>query len=137
MSAFREVFSVDSVYKLDVRTGSTICRRRESYTVSEGIFVPRAGSDEEDDGIIIHQWLSLLPENNPKLTFLNASNLALIAELEFPVNLPVGIHGMVFHISDNEPEGETEIEPELPEAPGDNAINIIPSIFILSVILFL
>jgi len=124
MNGFREVFNVDSVYKLDIETGNTICRKKEGFVPSEGIFVVRPESKEEDDGILIHQWLSLLPDQKPTLTFLNASDLSMIAELEFPVDyLPVGIHGMVFQL-----EGETST----PETPSENGAKaFIPSLYIL------
>ena len=98
MNGFREVYHVDSVYKLDIKTGNTICRHEDGYVPSEGVFVPLPDGYNEDDGILIHQWLSLVEDKKPKVTFINAKNLNLIAELEIPVNLPFGIHGIVVDI---------------------------------------
>jgi len=108
-NGFREVFNVDSVYKLNVETGESICRKRTGYVPSEGVFIPNPNGESEDDGILMHQWLPLLKTNRPKLVILDASNLKILAELEYPVDfLPVGIHGMVY---DNV-KSDTELEAE-------------------------
>ena len=97
MNAFREVFNVDSVYKLEVSTGESICRKIKGYVPGEGRFVANPDGENEDDGVLLHQWMPLTTDDKPLLTILNAKDLSLIAELEFPMSfLPVGIHGMIF-----------------------------------------
>ena len=135
MNGFREVFNVDSVYKLDVTTGEPICRKETGFVPSEGIFVPHPQAEAEDEGVLLHQWMSLLPDAKPKLMILDAKDLHLIAELEFPVNLPVGIHGMVFQ----ELEGEEEEEEKEEEEPNDedSGFKTIISIFMFISVLLL
>ena len=73
MNGFRQVFNVDSVYKLDVESGESICRHKDGYVISEGIFVARnPESTNEDDGVVIHQWLPLARDKKPRLTILDA-----------------------------------------------------------------
>ena len=66
------MFNVDSLYKLDVETGETICRCKDGYVIGEGIFVPRPGSSDEDDGLVINQWLSLTTDKRPRVTIVDA-----------------------------------------------------------------
>ena len=118
MNAFREVFNVDSVYKLQVSTGETICRKIKGYVPGEGRFVANPQGQNEDDGVLIHQWMPLTTDDKPLLTILNAVDLSLIAELEFPMSfLPVGIHGMIF------PEIKDENHDSNPECPSQNGRN--------------
>ena len=74
VAGFRQVFNVDSIYKLDLETGNTICRKKNGFVISEGIFVPRSVGDgsDEDNGVVINQWLPLTSQNKPRLTILDA-----------------------------------------------------------------
>ena len=77
VAGFRQVFNVDSLYKLDVETGETICRCKNGYVIGEGIFVPRPQSStkqtaNEDNGVVINQWLSLTTDKRPRVTILDA-----------------------------------------------------------------
>ena len=115
LNAFREVFNVDSVYKLEVSTGETICRKMKGYVPGEGRFVANPDGINEDDGVLLHQWMPLTTDDKPLLTILNAADLSLIAELEFPMLfLPVGIHGMIF------PEIKDEDLHSNPQCPSQN-----------------
>ena len=75
VAGFRQVFNVDSLYKLDIETGETICRCKSGYVIGEGIFVPRPSptdGGDEDDGVVINQWLSLTTDKRPRVTILDA-----------------------------------------------------------------
>ena len=130
MNAFREVFNVDSVYKLQVSTGETICRKIKGYVPGEGRFVANPQGQNEDDGVLIHQWMPLTTDDKPLLTILNAVDLSLIAELEFPMSfLPVGIHGMIF------PEIKDENHDSNPECPSQNGKNHLQIDWVIKLIL--
>ena len=62
--------------------------------------------------------MPLTTDDKPLLTILNAVDLSLIAELEFPMSfLPVGIHGMIF------PEIKDENHDSNLECPSQNGKN--------------
>ena len=91
----------------------------KGFVPGEGRFVAHPEGENEDDGVLLHQWMPLTTDDKPLLTILNAKDLSLIAELEFPMSfLPVGIHGMIF------PEIIDEDIHSNPQCPSQNGMFI-------------
>ncbi|MEE6484756.1 hypothetical protein FKM82_014014 [Ascaphus truei] len=83
----------DSLIKVDVKTKKAKVWKEDGAYPSEPIFVPRLGSVEEDDGLLLSAVISPRQNKNTFLLVLDAKNLAEVGRAEVPVQMPYGFHG--------------------------------------------
>ena len=96
---FRETFAADSLYRLDLPSGESICRYREGYLPGEPQFIPSPKAKNSDDGVLMVVWHSLLKDHRPILSIIDAADLALIGEVELPVSfIPMCVHGIFYDL---------------------------------------
>lgn len=87
--------TVEAYHKYDLQTGSRTSHRLENgRTGSEAVFVPAAGSTNEDDGYLL-SYVYDPGEDKSELVILDASNIANdpIARVHLPARVPAGFHG--------------------------------------------
>lgn len=83
---------IDSLVKLDLDDGASRTWHKAGCYPGEPVFVPRPGSVEEDDGVI----LSLVLDTRKATSFLLALDAATFRDLaraEAPHHIPFGLHG--------------------------------------------
>lgn len=96
---FKYPESVDDsipILKINVSTGIIQEWKEPGSLAGEPIFVPRPGSIEEDDGVIL-SVVSQESKNDSYLVVLDARDLREIARSEAIHFIPYGLHGMFFH----------------------------------------
>lgn len=91
-------FFQNSMGKLDIKNKSSIVYKNSSTSYpSEGVFIARPNSKEEDDGIILTLVLEIDSNKNPFLSILDAKNLNVLTKIEFDkkeIDIPVTLHGV-------------------------------------------
>lgn len=96
---FKYPASVDDsipILKINVSTGLIQEWKEPGGLAGEPIFVPRPGSIEEDDGVIL-SVVTQESKNDSYLVVLDARDLREIARSEAIHFIPYGLHGMFFH----------------------------------------
>ena len=89
----RKAAFIDTLVKLDARTGDTREWREAGSYPGEPIFVRRPGTRREDDGVL----LSVVLEARRKassLVVLDARTLTELARASVPHHIPFGLHGL-------------------------------------------
>jgi len=88
----------NTVSKLDIKNNKTTLYKYSSTTYpGEAVFVPRPGSTEEDDGVLLSLLIDSDLTKNSFLAVLNAKTLEQLARIEFDRNelsVPTTIHGI-------------------------------------------
>jgi beta,beta-carotene 9',10'-dioxygenase len=81
--------------KLDVTDGSSVVWDEPGMWAGEPVFVPRAGGEAEDDGVVLSVVLD--PDAGRSfLLVLDAQTFAEVARAEAPHHIPFGFHGQFF-----------------------------------------
>jgi carotenoid cleavage dioxygenase-like enzyme len=82
--------------KVDIETKTTKMWSEVGYFPSEPTFVPRPGSTDEDDGVIVSAVLNENDENAGFLLILDAITFKEIARADFktPSAIPTDFHGI-------------------------------------------
>jgi beta,beta-carotene 9',10'-dioxygenase len=83
---------VRPLYKVDVQSKIALSWSQAGCFPGEPIFVPRPGSTEEDDGVVLSLVLDL-PNQSSFLLLLDAKDFHEIAKAKAPFAIPVGLHG--------------------------------------------
>jgi carotenoid cleavage dioxygenase-like enzyme len=81
--------------KVNIKSGDFAVWSEKGCHPGEPVFVPRPGSVQEDDGLV----LSIVLDSNKKNSFLlvlNAQSFEEIARAEVPHHIPYGFHGQYY-----------------------------------------
>ena len=91
-----ELFLLSQVMKIDTSTGDVISWKDPGHFVSEPIFVPRPGSTEEDDGVLVLTMLTPAALNSVQLVVLDAVSMEEVGRVAFRGHGTVtqGFHGI-------------------------------------------
>jgi len=81
--------------KLDLCKEESIGWEEKNKFPVEPIFVPRPGSSDEDDGVLLAPVLDST-DNSTSLYIWNARNLEVLAIVDTPVTVPFTLHGLWF-----------------------------------------
>lgn len=83
---------LQSVVKLDTRTGSTFRWSDDGCFAGEPVFVARPDADDEDDGVVLTVALDA-ERGRSCLVVLDATDLRELARAAVPHHIPFGFHG--------------------------------------------
>ena len=96
---FRETFAADSLYKLNLASGESLCRFKEGYLPGEPKFIQNPKAKNSDDGVLLVVWHSLDRNSKPILSIIDGQDLSLVGEVELPVSfIPMSVHGVFYDL---------------------------------------
>jgi len=96
---FRETFAADSLYKLNLASGESLCRFKEGYLPGEPKFIQNPKAKNSDDGVLLVVWHSLDRNSKPILSIIDGQDLSLVGEVELPVSfIPMSVHGVFYNL---------------------------------------
>ena len=83
------------IIKLDLCKEESIGWEEKNKFPVEPIFVPRPGSSDEDDGVVLSPVFDSV-DNSTSLYIWSAKNLEVLAIVETPITVPFTLHGLWF-----------------------------------------
>jgi len=84
-----------ALVKKDLCGGKDLSYVQAGQYLNEAFFVPRPGSTQEDDGVLILPVLDIGTKTT-SFTIFNATDLTVLTSAVLPTNLPFGTHGHFF-----------------------------------------